>query len=87
MVTDMKEKKMNTYRKNATIVGILYILGTVFGILSVIFTQPVANAQDYFVVVTSNENRVIIGAIFIINDGCGAGDGSSCAISNPKKGQ
>lgn len=57
---------MNTYRKNATIVGILYILGTVFGILSVIFTQPVANAQDYFAIVTSNENRVIIGAIFIL---------------------
>jgi hypothetical protein len=62
----MKEKTMNTYRKNATIVGILYILGTVFGILSVIFTQPVANAQDYFAIVTSNENRVIIGAIFIL---------------------
>ncbi len=57
---------MNTYRKNATIVGILYILGTVFGMLSVIFTQPVANAQDYFAVVTSNENGVIIGAIFIL---------------------
>jgi hypothetical protein len=57
---------MNTYRKNATIVGILYILGTVFGILSAIFTQPVANAQDYFAVVTSNENRVIIGAFFIL---------------------
>jgi len=57
---------MNTYRKNATIVGILYILGTVFGILSVVFTQPVANAQDHFAVVMSNENRVIIGAIFIL---------------------
>lgn len=57
---------MNTYRKNATIVGILFILGTVFGILSVIFIQPVANAQDHFAVVTSNENRVIIGAIFIL---------------------
>jgi hypothetical protein len=54
-----------TFRKNATIAGILYILGTVFTILSVIFTQPVANAQDYFVVVTANENRVIIGALFI----------------------
>ena len=57
---------MNTYRKDATIVGILYILGTVFGILSAILTQPVANTQDYFVVVMSNENRVIIGAIFIL---------------------
>jgi hypothetical protein len=60
------ESKINTFRKNATIVGVLYILGTVFGILSVIFTQPVANAQDHFAVVTSNENRVIIGAIFIL---------------------
>jgi hypothetical protein len=55
-----------TFRKNATIAGILYILGTVAGILSVIFTQPIANSQDYYAVVMANENRVIIGALFIL---------------------
>ena len=57
---------MSTNRKTARIVGALYIIGTVSGILSVIFTQPVANAQDYFTAVTANENRVIIGALFIL---------------------
>lgn len=61
-----QENRTHTYRKNATTAGILYILGTVFGILSAVFTQPVANAQDYFAVVTSNEDRVIIGALFIL---------------------
>jgi VIT1/CCC1 family predicted Fe2+/Mn2+ transporter len=28
-----KEKKMNTYRKNAVMTGILYFMGTVFGVL------------------------------------------------------
>jgi hypothetical protein len=55
-----------TFRKNATIAGILYILGTVSGVLSVIFTQPVTNAEDYFSAVTANENRVVIGALFIL---------------------
>ena len=36
-----------TYRKTAALVGILFIIGTVAGILSVVFTQPVANADDF----------------------------------------
>lgn len=36
MTNIIKEKKMNTYRKNAVMVGVLYILGSAFGILSAI---------------------------------------------------
>jgi len=57
---------MSTNKKTARIVGTLYIIGTVAGILSVVFTQPVANAQDYFAAVMANENRAIIGALFIL---------------------
>ncbi len=60
---------MNSNRRTAIIVGVLYILGTVAGILSVILTQPVADAQDYLAAVTANENQVIIGALFVLTMG------------------
>lgn len=60
---------MNACINKATIVGILNILGTVFGIRRAIFTQPAANAQDYFAVLTSNENQAIIGAILRLRMG------------------
>ena len=37
---------MNTYRKTAIIVGVLYIIGTVAGVLSVVFTGPILDASD-----------------------------------------
>jgi Domain of unknown function (DUF4386) len=57
---------MNTTRRTAIIVGVLYIVGTVAGILSVIFIQPVANAQDYLTAVTVNKNQVALGALFVL---------------------
>ena len=38
-----------TNRTTAIIVGILYILGTVAGILSVVFTQPILGDPDFLV--------------------------------------
>jgi hypothetical protein len=57
---------MNTYRTTATIVGALYILGTVTGILSVVFTNSILTAPDYLMQVSANENRVIIGALCVL---------------------
>ena len=36
---------MNTYRSNAIIVGILYIIGTVAGILSLVLAVPVRDTS------------------------------------------
>lgn len=57
---------MNTHRKNATIVGVLFIIGTIAGVLSVVFTNPIFTESDYLVQVSANENRIIIGALCVL---------------------
>lgn len=57
---------MNTNRTTAIIVGVLYILGTVTGILSVVFSGPILNRPDYLIQVSANENQIIIGALFVL---------------------
>ena len=57
---------MASYRKTSIIVGILFIVGTVAGILSGVFTEPVLGASDYLNQVASNENSVVLGALFVL---------------------
>jgi len=57
---------MNTNRKSAIIVGGLYIIGTVAGILSRVFSAPIQNAQDLLIYVNANESQVIIGALCVL---------------------
>lgn len=61
-----KESPRGTNRKTAIIVGVLYIIGTVAGIFSLTFTGPIRKAQDHLVYVSSNENQVIMGALFVL---------------------
>ncbi len=57
---------MDTYRKTAIIVGVLFIIGTVAGILSVVFTGSILDDPDYLVKISANENQIIIGAFLIL---------------------
>jgi hypothetical protein len=57
---------MNTNRKIATIVGVLYIIGTVAGILSVVFSKPILNGPDFLSKVSANENQFIAAAVFVL---------------------
>ena len=57
---------MNTYRKTAIIVGILYIIGTVAGVLSVIVTGPILGGPDYLGRVAANANQLKIGALLVL---------------------
>jgi len=57
---------MDTNRKTAIIVGVLFIIGTVAGILSVVFTSSILNAPDYLIKISANENKIIIGALFVL---------------------
>lgn len=62
----MTNEKTNANKTTARIVGILYIIGTVAGILSLVFTGPVRNAQDYLMSVPASETRVVVGALFVL---------------------
>ena len=57
---------MNTHKKTAIIVGILFIIGTVAGSLSIVFTGPILDDPDYLVKVSANENQIIIGALLVL---------------------
>src|SRR5262245_7339780 len=53
-------------RKTAIIVGVLYIIGTIAGILSLVFTGPILNDPDFLIKVSVNQNQIIIGAFFVL---------------------
>lgn len=57
---------MNTNRKTAVIVGVLYIIGTVAGILSLVYAGPILNAQDPLIEVSTAETKLIVGALFLL---------------------
>lgn len=60
---------MNTNKKTARIVGALFIIGTISGILSVIFTSPILGAPDYLLKVVANENQIVMGVICVLTMG------------------
>ena len=55
---------MNSYRKTAIIVGVLFITATVTSILSTVFLGSTLAASNYLTSVSANENQVIIAMIF-----------------------
>ncbi|MGB2876758.1 MAG: DUF4386 domain-containing protein [Dehalococcoidales bacterium] len=57
---------MNSNRKTAIIVGVLYIIGTVAGVLSLVFVNPILSAPDYLLQFSANKTQVITGALFVI---------------------
>jgi hypothetical protein len=61
-----KEPGMNTYRKTAITVGILFIIATAINMLGKIaFLDPILNAPDYLGKLSANENQVILGGLLI----------------------
>lgn len=57
---------MNSNRKTAIIVGVLFIIGTVAGILSVGLTSSILSAPDYLTQVSANAPQIILGALFVL---------------------
>jgi hypothetical protein len=57
---------MNADKTTARTVGVLYVVGTVAGILSLVSTGPVRNAQDYLTSVPASETRLVVGALLVV---------------------
>ncbi len=57
---------MESNRKTAIIVGVLYIIGTAAGVLSGLILGPVMGASDILAQAAANEGRVITGALLVL---------------------
>ena len=61
-----KASPQGTNRKTATIVGVLFIIGTVAGVLSVVVMGGILGAPDYLNMVASNASQVALGALLML---------------------
>jgi len=59
---------MNSNRKTAIIVGVLFITATVAYSLGVIYLDPILGGSDYLTKASENENQVILGAFLVLID-------------------
>lgn len=57
---------MKTNRSTAIVVGVLFIIGTASGILSVTFTGSILGAPDYLEQIAANETQMRTGAFFVL---------------------
>ena len=57
---------MYSNKRIARIVGVLFIIGTVAGVLRGVVTLPILNAPDYLITVATNANQIGLGVILPI---------------------
>jgi len=57
---------MDANRRTASIVGGLFIIGTVAGVLSLLVAGPLLNAPDYLIKIAGNQNQLIFGALLTL---------------------
>ena len=62
----IKGSPPETNRTTAGIVGVLFIIGTVAGILSVVFTGSILGDPNYLIKVSANANQIALGALFVL---------------------
>ena len=60
---------MDTYKKIARIVGVLFIIGTGAGILSGVFTGSFLDHPNFLVEISANKNQFMIGALLVLTMG------------------
>jgi len=60
---------MITHRRIATLVGMLFIVGTVAGVLSVVTTDSILNDSDYLTKISENRDQFVLGALFVLTMG------------------
>ena len=71
---------MNTNRGIAVVAGVLWIIATVADLISrVAFVTPILDAPDYLTKISTNENQVLLGALFLFI-GAAAAPGIALAL-------
>ena len=60
-----KESHLGTDRKTAAIVGVLFIIGTVSGVLGAVIGKPILDAPDYLIKMSANEGQMLIFALLV----------------------
>lgn len=60
---------MNANKTIARIVGVLFIIGTAAGVLSVMLTGSVLNDTEYLTEVAANDGQIIFGALCVLTMG------------------
>jgi hypothetical protein len=60
---------MDTNKTIARMMGALYIIGTVAGILSRVVTGSLLSASDMLLAISANENRIVFGGFFVLTMG------------------
>jgi Domain of unknown function (DUF4386) len=60
---------MISHRRIATLVGVLFIIGTVAGVLSVVTAGSILDGSDYLTEIAANKDRLVTGALFVLTMG------------------
>jgi hypothetical protein len=60
---------MNTNRRSAAIIGALYIIGTVAGVLSVVFAMPLLSPPDDLARIAGAGNQLVVAALLVLTMG------------------
>jgi hypothetical protein len=60
------QEKMNSNKMTARIVGVLFIIGTVAGVLSAVYSGSILADSDYLVTFAAHENQIIIGELLVL---------------------
>jgi hypothetical protein len=53
---------MSSTRKSTTLIGILFILATVTGVIAAMLLSPILNAPDYLIQIAAHQGQVILSA-------------------------
>src|SRR5215469_1577852 len=61
-----EEKAMNSYRKIASIAGILLLIGAVTALVSNGLTDPMLRAPDYLTSISAHGTQIMIGALIAV---------------------
>lgn len=62
----LQHKAIQTYRTTAILVGVLFIIGTLAGVLSILFIKPIFDDPNYLVRVSTDGNPIIIGSLLVL---------------------